>query len=66
METIARAKIQWFDDCVIQVPMEAYTQYARFGMSLEEIGDQSWVEPVTGVGMMRPLWYQGSSAGDED
>ena len=52
---LARANIQWSDNRVIRVPTEADLEYARFGLSAEEIGFQSWTEPVTGSrGFSRP------------
>ena len=40
---------------VIRVTRESDVRYARFGMSLEVIGDQTWMDPVPGVrGMLRP------------
>ena len=55
MGIIARARILWSGERVIRVPTEAEVIYSRFGLSVEDIGDQSWIEPVPGVrGLMRP------------
>ena len=55
VRTLARANIQWMDGRVIRVPNEADLEYARFGLSSEQIGFQSWTEPVPGVrGFARP------------
>ena len=52
---MARANIQWTDSRVIRVPTEADLEYARFGLSSDQIGFQSWTEPVTGArGFYRP------------
>ena len=40
---------------MIRVPSEVYVIYSRFGLTLDDIGDQSWMEPVSGIrGLMRP------------
>ena len=55
MRALARAKIQWSDGRVIQSPKESDLVYSRFGLTPEQIGDQSWSEPVPGIlRMMRP------------
>ena len=55
MRALARAKIQWSDERIIQSPKESNLVYSRFGLTPEEIGDQTWSEPVPGtLRMMRP------------
>ena len=55
MRALAKARIQWSDGRVIRFPQESDLQYSRFGLTPEQIGDQSWTEPVTGrLRMMRP------------
>ena len=55
MRALARAKIQWSDDRVIRLPLEADLEYSRFGLTTEEIGDQAWTHPVPGgLRMVRP------------
>ena len=55
MRALARAKIQWSDERIIQSPKESNLVYSRFGSTPEEIGDQTWSEPVPGtLRMMRP------------
>ena len=55
IRTLARANIQWMDDRILRVPNEADLEYARFGMTSEQIGFQSWTEPVSGSwGFARP------------
>jgi len=49
MRIIAGARIQWTDDRVIRQPRDADLEYARFGMTLEEIGEQTWMDPVPGI-----------------
>ena len=56
MRALAKARIQWSDGRVIRLPQESDLQYARFGLTPEQIGDQTWTEPVAGrLRMMRPL-----------
>ena len=55
IRALARANIQWMDGRVLRVPNEADLEYARFGLTSEQIGFQSWTEPVPGVrGFARP------------
>ena len=55
MRALARARIQWSDAREIQFPKESDLVYSRFGLSPEQIGEQSWREPVPGtLRMMRP------------
>jgi len=55
IRAVARASIQWMDGRVLWVPNEADLEYARFGLTLEQIGFQSWTEPVpAGRGFARP------------
>jgi hypothetical protein len=55
IRALARANIQWMDGQVLWVPNEADLEYARFGLTSEQIGFQSWTEPVPGVrGFARP------------
>ena len=55
MRALAKARIQWSDGRVIKLPQESDLQYARFGLTPEQIGVQTWTEPVTGrLRMMRP------------
>ena len=55
IRVLARANIQWTDGRVIRVPTEADLEYARFGLSSDQIGFQSWTEPVVGArGFSRP------------
>ena len=50
-----KARIQWSDDRVIRLPRDTDLEYARFGMTPEEIGEQTWADPVPGIrGMKRP------------
>jgi hypothetical protein len=49
---LARAKIQWSDDGVLRFPRDEDLEYSRFGLSLEEIGNQAWREPVFGTWSM--------------
>ena len=54
MRALARAKIQWSDERVLRLPLEADLEYSRFGLTPEEIGIQSWTDPVSGdLGMLR-------------
>ena len=48
MRALSRAKIQWSDGRVIQSPKESDLVYSRFGLSPEQIGEQSWSEPAPG------------------
>ena len=55
MRAFARAKIQWSDGRIIQSPKESDLAYSRFGLTPEQIGDQTWSEPVPRtLRMMRP------------
>ena len=55
IRALARANIQWMDGRVLRVPTEADLEYARFGMTSEQIGFQSWTEPAPGAwGWIRP------------
>ena len=55
MRALAKASIQWSDGRVIRLPQESDLQYARFGLTPEQIGVQTWTEPLTGrMRMMRP------------
>ena len=55
MRALARARIQWSDGRIIQPPKEFDLVYSRFGLSPEQIGEQSWSEPVPGtLRMVRP------------
>ena len=55
MGALARAKIQWSDGRVIKLPQETDLEYSRFGLTPEEIGVQTWTEPVSGdLRMVRP------------
>ena len=55
IRALARANIQRMDGRVLRVPNEADLEYARFGLTSEQIGFQSWTEPVPGVrGFARP------------
>jgi len=55
MRIIAGAKIQWSDGRVIRQPRDTDLEYARFGMTPEEIGEQTWMDPVSGIrGLRRP------------
>ena len=49
---LARAKIQWLDDWVLRFPRDEDLEYSRFGLSLEEIGNQACREPVFGIWSM--------------
>ena len=52
MRALAKARIQWSDGRVIKLPQESDLQYAS---TPEQIGVQTWTEPVTGrLRMMRP------------
>ena len=53
MRAISRALINWSGDRF--VPADSDLEYARFGMDLSQIGEQSWLYPVAGVrGILRP------------
>ena len=55
MRALARARIQWSDGRIIQPPKESDLVYSRFGLSPEQIGEQSWSEPAPGtLRMVRP------------
>ena len=55
MRNLSRAKVQWSGYRVITMPTDSDLEYAWFGMTLGQIGAQSWLEPVSGArGMMRP------------
>ena len=55
MRALAKARIQWSDGRMIGYPQESDLQYSRFGLTPEQIGDQTWTEPVTGrLRTMRP------------
>ena len=55
MRALARARIQWSDGRVIPSPKESDLIYSRFGLSPEQIGEQSWSEPAPGIlRMVRP------------
>ena len=52
---LGRCKIQWIDQRVLRRPDEDDWLYARFGLSQEQIGYQSWRNPVTRLrGLVRP------------
>ena len=51
MRALSRARIQWSGDKVIKIP----TEYARFGMDQDQIGDQACLDSFPRVrGMRRP------------
>ena len=55
VRVLARAKVRWTDGRVLELPEEGNLEYSRFGLSMEDIGEQSWSQPVIGArGMVRP------------
>ena len=46
IQVLTRAQIKWSDDQVLRALREDDQEYSRFGLSLEEIGSQTWREPV--------------------
>ena len=52
IRVLARANIQWSDGRVLELPKEESLEYSRFGLSKEEIGDQSWSQAVKGTRSM--------------
>ena len=52
---LRRSKVQWMDGRILKMPDEEDEIYARFGLSVEQIGFQSWRNPVDKVrGLVRP------------
>ena len=55
VRVLARAKVRWTDGRVLELPEGENLEYSRFGLSAEDIGEQSWTQSVTGArGMVRP------------
>ena len=55
MRALARVKIQWSDGRVIKFPQESDLAYSRFSLTPEQIGVQTWSEPVSrDLRMVRP------------
>ena len=40
VRVLARAKVQWADGRVLELPVEENLEYSRFGLSAEDIGEQ--------------------------
>jgi len=55
MRSLSRANVPWASGLVIRLPKESDLEYARFGLTQEMIGPQSWSDPAPDVkGMGRP------------
>ena len=55
IQVLARAQIKWSDGRVLRDLREDDREYSRFGLSLEEIGDQTWRGAVSEIWrMVRP------------
>ena len=52
IQVLSRAKIQWSDDRVLRFPKDEDLENSRFGLFLEEIGEQTWSQPVFGTRSM--------------
>lgn len=53
MRAISKARIQWSGDRVIRLTRKSDLEYARFGLSSEQIGVKTLRDPVSGVREMR-------------
>jgi len=55
MEVLAEARVKWSSDTVLEFPGEEDRIYSRFNLSLEEVNDEVWRNPVEGIrGLKRP------------
>ena len=55
LRAISRAKIQWSDGRMIRLLKDSNLEYSRFGLTLEQLGDQSWSGSAPGgLRMIRP------------
>ena len=55
MEVLAEARVRWSSGKVLKSPVEEDRIYSRFNLSLEEVSDEVWKNPVEGIrGLKRP------------
>ena len=55
IRVLARARIRWSQERVLKFPTAADLEYSRFGLSLDQLGEQTWSQPIPGIwGMVRP------------
>ena len=55
IRVLVRAQIKWSDGRILRSPREDDLEYSRFGLSAEEIGDQTWMNSISSIwGMVRP------------